>query len=228
VRISEANFFSRLRNIIKQKKYAMHDYPGYGGTGGPGLILEELLGFDTSNRDGPDSGIWEVKFHSGKSPLTLFHKTPAPKGVMLDLVKTCGWPDKSGRTSFRHTIYGESPRGFVILNENNRLVVKNPLYPDIVPPYWTHDTLINCFAYKLRRLVVVHGSKKDGYVNYEYAQLHKEPSITSFISAVENGIVAVDFDARTTDGNGLRDHGTKFRIAIKNLPSLYEHSEKFD
>lgn len=227
--VTEAELFSRLRDLIKTKTYRIPDYPGFGGTGGPGLMLEEILGFDPNNRDGPDSGTWEIKFHSGRSPLTLFHKTPEPDGVMHSVVRTCGWPDKLGRTSFRHTIWGKSPRGFQVVDEASRLIVRNEKYPDIIPPYWAHDTLINAFVYKLRRLVVVHGSvsKKHGTVNYESAQMHWEPRITSLISEIQSGTIAIDFDARTTDGHALRDHGTKFRISINDLDRLYKKTKKF-
>lgn len=222
--------FSRLRGLIKTKIFKLPDYPGFGGTGGPGLLLEELLGFPRNKHDGPDSGTWEIKFHSGGSPLTLFHKTPEPDRVMHSMVRNCGWDDKDGRTSFRHTIWGKSPRGFEVVDSGNRLIVRNERYPDVIPPYWTHDTLLNAFAYKLRRLVVVHGSrsKKNSTVNFEFSQLHWEPSLTSFIDAIQRGIIAVDFDARTTDnGHGLRDHGTKFRVSIDNLSKLYQKTQKF-
>ena len=45
---------------------------------------------------------------------------------------------------------------------------------------------------------------------------------------VANGTVAMDFDARTLNGRGLRNHGTKFRIALNDLPRLYNHHQRFD
>ncbi|AIC11353.1 hypothetical protein D934_08125 [Xylella fastidiosa subsp. sandyi Ann-1] len=41
--------------------------------------------------------------------------------------------------------------------------------------------------------------------------------------------MAIDFDARTTDGSGLglRDHGTKFRINIDDLQHLYGKNKRF-
>ncbi len=41
--------------------------------------------------------------------------------------------------------------------------------------------------------------------------------------------MAIDFDARTTDGSGLglRDHGTKFRINIDDLQHLYGKTSDF-
>ena len=45
-------------------------------------------------------------------------------------------------------------------------------------------------------------------------------SIVSFIGAIEQGYVYVDFDARTG-----HNHGTKFRLRQGNLEQLYEKVE---
>ena len=231
-KMNDTTFFNKLREVIENGWYTIPEDVGYGGTGGPGLLLEDLIGIDRNNRDGPDSGIWELKFHSGKSPLTLFHLTPQPKGIMHQFVRGYGWPDSKGRTSFRHTIWGCSPRGFKIINDVNRIIVRNigpDVDIDITPPYWTHDNLMTAFAYKLRRLAVVHGTKRKGKVKYEYARLYWEPILTNIINAIERGLIAIDFDARTNiTGMGLRDHGTKFRIKIEDLHSVYSKNKKFD
>ncbi|MEQ1689264.1 MAG: MvaI/BcnI family restriction endonuclease [Sphingopyxis sp.] len=230
--LTDAEFFAKLKELIGKGWISIPEEPGFGGSGGPGLLLENLVGIDPNNRDGPDTGVWELKYHGGSSPLTLFHLTPQPPGNMHQVVRGYGWPDTQGRTSFRHTIWGTSPRGFQIVDDGTNLLVHNVganANPDIAPPYWTHDSLINAFVYKLRRLAVVHGRKRNGMVRYESARLHSEPNISQFIKAVEQGIVAVDFDARTNlVGNGLRDHGTKFRIRIDDLDHLYSKSQRFD
>jgi len=42
-------------------------------------------------------------------------------------------------------------------------------------------------------------------------------------------MIAIDFDARTRlKGNGLRDHGTKFRIKLDDLKNLYSKNQRFD
>ena len=232
VAISDADFFVKLKRVIEGDWIQIPDYPGYHGSGGPGLLLEKLIGIDPNNRDGPDTGIWELKYHGGSAPITLFHLTPQPKGNMHQVVRGYGWPDAQGRTSFRHTIWGQSSRGFRVVNDANRIIVRNEgenADPDIVPPYWTHDSLINAFAYKLRRLAVVRGTKRNGQVKYETARLHWEPNVTDFINAIERGIIAIDFDARTNlKGRGLRDHGTKFRIKLDDLGHLYSKSQRFD
>ena len=232
VAISEADFFARLRDVIGKGWIQIPDSQGYRGSGGPGLILEEMIGVDPNNRDGPDTGIWELKYHGGTAPITLFHLTPQPKGNMHEVVRGYGWLDAQGRTSFRHTVWGTSPRGFCVVNDSSRIIVRNEgpdADPGIISPYWTHDSLVNAFVYKLRRLAVVHGTKRNGMVRYESARLHWEPNTTSFIAAIEQGVVAIDFDARTNlTGCGLRDHGTKFRIKIDDLKHLYSRNRRFD
>lgn len=230
--IPNAAFFARLKGIIDRGWIPIPDCPGYGGTGAPGLMLEELIGINRNNRDGPDTGVWELKYHGGNAPLTLFHLTPEPRGNMRQVVRGYGWPDGKGHISFRHTIWGQSPRGFRVVNDVTRIIVRNigtDADPDVIPPYWTHNSLINAFSYKLRRLAVVHGRKRNGKVKHESARLHWEPNIVGFIDAIERGIIAIDFDARTNlTGIGLRDHGTKFRIRLDDLEQIYTRSQRFD
>lgn len=226
--VTDADLYARLRSVLKRGWIQIPDYHGYRGTGAPGTMLEELLGISGGNLDIPDAGKWEIKFHTRSSLLTLFHLEAEPKGHMHHMVRRFGWPDAKGRTSFRHTIHGRSERGFYVVNESNRITVRNDSVSDMEWPYWTHDKLINAFAAKFRRLIVVKGKKRDGKVKYEQAHLYWEPQITMFVEAVEKGFVAVDFDARTKNGRGLRNHGTKFRIRYEHLRHLYNNRQKFE
>lgn len=109
--MTDADFFARLRGVIARGWIPIPDYPGYSGTGGPGLMLEELCGIDVNNRDGPDTGVWELKFHGGAAPLTLFHLTPQPPGNMHHVVRGYGWPDAQGRTLFYRSVERPDPGG---------------------------------------------------------------------------------------------------------------------
>ena len=226
--MTDADLYARLRGVLKRGWLQLPDYPGYGGTGAPGKILEELLGIDGGNFDTPDAGRWEIKFHSRNALLTLFHLEGEPKGHMHHMVREFGWLDAKGRMSFRHTIHqGHSSLGFYTANESGRITVRHPHVSDIVWPYWTHDRLINAFASKFRRLIVVKGRKRKDQVRYDVAHLYWEPKITLFVEAIQRGIVAIDFDARTQNGRGLRNHGTKFRIAYDDLRHMYGNRQRF-
>ena len=229
--MTDADLYARLRGILQRGWVPIPDYPGYGGTGAPGKMLEELLGIDGGNSDTPDAGRWEIKFHSGSAPMTLFHLEGQPSEHLHMMVRTFGWKDKHGRTSFRHTIWGRTNLGLHVANESNRITVRHRDVADIAWPYWTHDRLMNAFAAKLRRLIAVRGRRKTikgiKHVRYDTAQLYWEPQISSFCEAVEHGIVAIDFDARTNNGRGLRNHGTKFRVKVEDLGHLYHRSQRF-
>ncbi len=223
--LSDNEMFERVRKVLSSGWHDLSDYD-YGGTGAPGKILETLLGVDGENFDIPDAGKWEVKFHSGSALLTLFHLEAQPKGHMHHMIREFGWTNSEGKLSFRHTIRGRSDRGFYVANEADRVTVRNDSTSDMVWPYWTHDDLINAFVSKLRRVIVVKGVRRMGKVRYDTAHIYREPQSRQFIGAIVSGIVAIDFDVRTFNGRGLRNHGTKFRIAYGDLRHLYHYSKR--
>ena len=214
---------------IMGKTVEIPDRKGYRGTGAPGKILEDQLHIQTNNQDLPDAGRWEIKYTSDNSYLTLFHKDPSPRkpSVMGELVRTCGW-DSDDRTSFRHTVWGKSARGFEICVESTRVLVQNARYPGLVP-YWDMDDLNNSAVTKLRNLLLVFGEvKKSGgcrTVTFKVAHMYSGFKFTDFRRGLQEGWIAVDFDARTTNG-GIRNHGTKFRIRTRDVALLYKKTER--
>jgi len=219
--------FSKVASVLGQE-YEIPEKKSYNGAGAPGRFLEDLLGVDENNRDSPDLEDWELKFTGGKSLLTLFHKDPEPRGIMRLLVHTHGWEDDKGRISFRHTMKGRSPRGLYIVNEVDRIVVRHETV-DTVVPHWKHDTIMCAVGAKLRRLILVRGELKKNprRVIYNSAEGFWDFRINEFCQALEQGIIHLDFDARTQKGRGtaLRNHGTKFRIKPDDLFKFY-HSRK--
>lgn len=109
--------------------------------------------------------------------------------------------------------------------EINRIIVRNSLHTDFIPPYWETNELLAAFAYKLRRLIVVHGTKRGGRVKYESARLYWEPQLSGIVQALTSGVMAIDFDARTTDGSGLglRDHE---QSSVSTLTTCSIYTEK--
>lgn len=196
------------------------------GSGSPGNTLEYLLNIEQNNLDSPDLFDWEIKFHGGNALLTLFHKDPQPRGIMNQMVDKFGWENDKGQISFRHTISGESERGFKVYNIENRIFIKNESDKSITP-YWEHNIILGAIAAKLRRLILVQGlvNRIEKKVIYESATAYWDLNLTGICNAIQEGIIYIDFDARTTDkrGSSLRNHGTKFRIKIENIEQIYEN-----
>jgi hypothetical protein len=202
------------------------DVARYNGTGGPGNYLEDLIGLKAGNKDIADVIGWEVKYYTPKSHLiTLFHKEPEPKGIMRYMVNRYGWIDKKGCRAFRHTIRGRSDR-FEVINDAGNIIVR-PLKGNGVVPMWTHDTLLNIAGGKLRRLMLVRGQKKGRMVRFDRVDLYENLHLTQLINELTRGTIAIDFDAREMKpgSKGLRNHGTKFRVAPENVARLYIKKE---
>lgn len=218
--------FKIIREIIEMGSV---DIPAkFNGAGAPGNTLEFLLNVKENNLDSPDLMDWEIKFHGGNALLTLFHKDPQPKGIMNDVVDAFGWPNDKGQISFRHTISGKSERGFFIDNNNNRITVSN-VNNLAIEPFWDINIILNAIAAKLRRLILVHGivDKVNRKVVYNSAIAYWDLDMMNISKAIKEGKIYIDFDARTTGGRGtsLRNHGTKFRIHINHIGSIYENSQ---
>ncbi len=151
--------------------------------------------------------------------------------------------------SFRQTINGLSrtDRGFgIIINYQERKVEvsfdskqvddrhKNWLLfikqgvglKELSPqPYWGFDDLFHKAGTKLKNCFYIKAEVKkiNGEEHFHYGQIMmlEKFSIEKFISAIKNGAVLVDFDARTG-----HNHGTKFRLKQGSLPDLYEKVKK--
>ena len=214
-----------LRDILDTCEYEIPGGESFEGNGAPGLYLEHLLGLETSNRDVPDAGAWEVKYSSGTGLLTLFHKTPQPRGSMKRIINRWGWKGKNGRPSFRHTICGVSDR-FEVFDEANAIRVRRTGYDDMAP-WWHHDDLLTAFARKLGKLILVHGSytRRTRTVRYESAEYLSEARTTNLVRAIVTGQVCIDFDAYIQESGAVRDHGTKFRIKPDDLRAIYSSRE---
>ncbi len=219
--ISKKILFEKIREICNS---GWHDLPAT-GSGAPGNFLEKSVGLKTSNHDGPDAGLWELKFSQGSSLLTLFHKTPRPKGSIKNIINNFGWIGSNGRPSFRHTIAGESIRGFSLVYDAGSIWIRHDDFTGIAP-HWTEDDLLNAAGGKLRRLILVEGSVNKSQVKYDRATAFQEFKLSQLMKAITNGLVLVDFDAYIKEGGTVRDHGTKFRVQLDNLKHLYEMSER--
>ena len=215
-KVNEAGLFA---DIVSLCDSGWHELTSR-STGAAGEYMEKILGLETTNHDGPDAGLWELKFSRGTSLVTLFHKTPKPRGILRELIKEHGWVGKNGKLNFRHTMAGRSDRGFRIAHESNqvRMYHEGGAQPIL---HWTEEDLTNAMVAKLRRLIFVTGRVHKGQAIYEHARAFEDLRTPKLMNAIESGLIYVDFDAYLKDSGAVRDHGTKFRIKSDDLDQIY-------
>ena len=87
-------------------------------------------------------------------------------------------------------------------------------------PYWGFDDLFHKAGTKLLNCFYVQADVKresgQEYYHYNTIMILQKFSLDKFISAIEAGVILIDFDARTG-----HNHGTKFRIRQGNWDRLY-------
>lgn len=215
--------FDRMHAVIAHGWHTMPDGPPYGGSGGPGRFLEDLLGLTTGSMDIPDAMGWELKWYTRKTALvTLFHKEPdGPSRIMRYMVRQHGKRDRKGRLSFRHTIRGRSGR-FQVYDDAGQLLVR-PRRGNGPVPYWYHESLLSAAGAKLNRLIMAEGERKGRDIRIVRADAYQTFHLTDFVYEVLMGRIAIDFDAREArpGSDGLRNHGAKFRIPPDGICRLY-------
>lgn len=90
-------------------------------------------------------------------------------------------------------------------------------------PYWGFDDLEHKAGTKLLNTFYVQAEakKEDGKEFYKYTKvlMLQKFNFEGFLKAIEEGLIFVDFDARTG-----HNHGTKFRLREDALPLLYAKS----
>jgi len=158
-----------------------------------------------------------------------------------------GWEHQSidGELSFRQTIHGKSAsdRGFrVVLDRESKKVLVSFNATDVdkrhkswirtvrrrvglgelnPQPYWGFDDLMHKAGTKLINCFYIRAevNRKSGkeYFQYKNILICETFDFEKFLGAIEDGIVLVDFDARTH-----HNHGTKFRMRQDKLPLLYK------
>lgn len=151
----------------------------------------------------------------------------------------------TGEMIFRQTIHGQSrsDRGFRIVidrTEQKILVSFDSQSVDIrhkdwiatvkkraglgelnPQPYWGFDDLEHKAGTKLLNAFYVQAEvkteRKKEYYHYTRVMMLQKFNFEGFLTALEEGKILVDFDARTG-----HNHGTKFRMRQDCLPMLYD------
>ena len=153
----------------------------------------------------------------------------------------------AGEMSFRQTInaLSYSSRGFTVVvdHKNEKVIVdfcaekiKRSKHPEWyrsvasknleTPPYWGFQDLFHKAGTKLHNSFFVRASTKriNGEMNFRYEDIYmlKGLDLRKLITAIEQGEIYIDFDARTG-----HNHGTKFRLRRDALIELYAEVRQF-
>lgn len=94
-----------------------------------------------------------------------------------------------------------------------------------VTPYWSFNDLFTSIGRKFYNCLYVRADvmRRDGkeFFHYTEAYFLKNVDIDKFVECIENGIVRIEFDARTG-----HNHGTKMRMYFKDTPMVYHDVQR--
>jgi len=210
------------------------------GPTGIGKTLEDLLGIQENNIDGPDFGDYELKSCrlDSNSMLTIFTKTPQPQGAANTLRLTFGYSSDAYDNSEKVLHSTLSADRFVPIADTGRslkiscgttkisiIAEDNKEYA-----YWTREQLKTAFEKKYKNKFVYAKAKAQGsgvneQFNFVEAYEISGFDYQAFVSLLEQGKIYVDLRIGQYHGgskNGqTHDHGTGFRIKEVDQPLLF-------
>lgn len=203
------------------------------GDGGAGKTLEDLLGIKENNIPLPDLGeLAELKSYrkSSKSMLTLFTLEPRPKGGDRDrlLLDNFGYSKRdNGRAKeLQITISCKqfTGQGLKLQVENDKIrVVGRDTDIDI---YWDIDDLRQKFEAKIPALVYALADSKeidgDEYFHYSETYMLEGFNFERFKEMIEKDAIVVDFRMYYRPNGSVRNHGTAFRVKIRELYNCFD------
>ena len=250
--------YSEFLNKIKEIKEMGYVKSHRKGDTGIGKTLEDLFGIAENNIAGPDFSIYELK--SGRkdssSMLTLFTKTPMPKGAIKKLLEVFGYKQREKtqdisqkkptgylgvkieegeeETGIREKelhvtvdAIRENSVGLILKIVDSRIHIANDKK---VEAYYEESFLREAFENKYAKLIYVLASRKKEdnieYLWFDEAYLLKGFSFKRFSELVEKGIIKLDLRVGHYPDGRTHDHGTGFRVLPKDLPQCFRKIEK--
>lgn len=205
------------------------------GNTGIGKTLEDLLDIDENNIAGPNAERLELK--SGRkgsaTMLTLFTKSPDPKGANARLLEKFGYPSGRGRGSNElHTT--------VTAVEFNKVKGGKAMKLDVAHDrvllvefggkelcYWPGVKLRSAFERKMPELMYVkaecHGSWSDEEFWFNEAFVLRGFSFARLLELIREGVVVVDIRIGQYPDGRSHDHGTGFRVRQDDLDRCFQY-----
>src|SRR3989338_9389968 len=203
------------------------------GDTGIGKTLEDLLGIKENNIPLPDIGeIAELKAYrrSASSMLTLFTLEPQPKGGDRDriLLDNFGYSKReNGRPKELHSTlsckrYNNQRLKLKVEKDKVRVVGKGKR----LNIYWDMEDLRIKFEAKLPALVYVLADTKiingDECFHFNEAYLLEYFDFEHFKRMIKKDAIVADFRMYYRPDGSVRNHGTGFRVKIRQLYNCFE------
>ena len=198
-----------------------------------------MLGIQENNFAGPNGHKTELK--SGRkgsgSMLTLFTKSPLPKGINRELVEKFGKPSDKGKNVLRTTINAVSRNtvngkpAFLITINKTRVEINHNEYGNMQVPYWNIEDLEASFMRKYpENLLYVKADCKGSGGREEFhfneAWLMRGFDFENFTNLLASGKIRVDIRLGQYPDGRLHDHGTGFRVIPDNLGLCFTNRER--
>ena len=204
------------------------------GSTGIGHTIEQELQLNENNLAIPDlDGRVELKSNRKKSGsmVTLFtFNRSVWQFPQKEVIETFGYIDEKGRKGLYSSVFHDTPNPQRLEIKIDRQSHKVHLcHNDTVLGTWSIFTIVGKFVTKLERLMIVFAdtriNEKTNQEEFHYneAYLLENPELDNFLDAFENGLIAIDVRMHVKPAGAVRNHGTGFRIAERNIPSLYEN-----
>lgn len=165
--------------------------------------------------------------------LTLFTKSPLPRGINAMLLADYGYQYKSGKalhtelSTSKFNTLKEKP-GFRINIATDRVeIVHQRPYKTMPVPYWNQETLRKAFLRKYPdKLLYVKADSKgrgvDTYFHYNEAYLLSGFSFKRFAELLSAGDIVAEIRIGQYPDGRAHDHGTGFRIPPHKLDLCFD------
>ncbi|MGC8618738.1 MAG: MvaI/BcnI family restriction endonuclease [Thermoplasmata archaeon] len=210
---------------------------------GIGKTLEDLLGIRENNFPGPNGELVELKSirRDSSSMISLFTKTPSPKGAVKKLLEDYGYPSEKDPTkpNLHVDLYGNrvtNIRGIPslkLVTTESRVDISN--LNGTVYGGWDYEALKERFEEKMHRVLLVKAESKinDGkeWFRYSEAWVLMGFSFERFIKLIREGTVKVElrigvYPEGHQQAGQPHDHGTGFRVLERNLQDCFAYRDK--
>lgn len=207
------------------------------GPTGIGKTLEDLLGIEENNIDGPDFGDYELKSCriNSNSMLTMFTRSPQPARSNTKLRLKYGYSSNaydndekvlhSTLSADRFTPIANTGNELKIHCDDERISIESQ--NGIEDIYWTRDALRKAFEKKYKNKFIYAKAESRGSGANEEFRFIESYEVSGFdynamIALLEKGKIYVDLRIGQYPDGRTHDHGTGFRIKESDHSLLFK------